>query len=70
VWGIDSAPIFRLLSGISNVRHFLDYALHDMRRDKAGIECYAMPPPIRKEVAMKDCHANAAQVYGRKRPAS
>ena len=64
-------PIFRLLSDIGNVRQFLDCALHDMRRDKAGIECYAMPPAMRKEVhAMKDCHANAAQVYGRKRPAS
>ena len=50
VWGSDSAPIFGLLSDISNVRQFLDYALHDMRRDKAGIKCYAMPPAIRKEV--------------------
>ena len=71
VWGSDSAPIFGLLSDISNVRQFLDYALHDMRRDKAGVECYAMPPRFAKKYEeMKACHANAAQVYGRKRPAS
>ena len=48
VWGSDSAPIFGLLPDISNVRQFLDYALHDMRRDKAGIECYATPPRFAK----------------------
>jgi hypothetical protein len=42
-----------------------------MRRDKAGVECYAMPPRFAKKYeAMKDCHVNAAQVYGRKCPAS
>jgi hypothetical protein len=60
-----SVTIFRLLSDIGNVRQLLDCALHDMRRDKAGIECYAMPPRFAKKYeAMKDCNANAAQVYG------
>ena len=28
----------------------LDCALHDMRRDRASVQCYRMPPAIRKEV--------------------
>jgi hypothetical protein len=42
-----------------------------MRRDKAGVECYAMPPRFaKKHREMKKCNVNAAQVYGRKCPAS
>jgi hypothetical protein len=42
-----------------------------MTSDKAGVECYAMPPRFAKKYeAMKECHANAAQVYGRKCPAA
>jgi hypothetical protein len=50
------------------VRQF-SIALHDVRRDKAWLECYANAPAIRKEVR-SSCHTNAAQVYGRKCPAS
>jgi hypothetical protein len=30
---------------------FSDCALHDMTRDKASVQCYPMPPAIRKEVS-------------------
>jgi hypothetical protein len=49
---------------------FSDCALHDMTRDKAGVGCYPMRPAIRTEALATERHANAAQVYGRKCPAS
>jgi hypothetical protein len=49
---------------------FSDCALHDMTRDKASVQCYPMPPRFAKKRQRQSANANAAQVYGRKRPAS
>jgi hypothetical protein len=56
---------------VRHVRRFLDCALHDMTRDKGDRPVLlSAPRDSQKHKEMKERQANAAQVYGRKRPAS
>jgi hypothetical protein len=50
---------------------FSDCAPHDVMRDKATVQCYAVPPRFAKKPKKRTSATRiAAQVYGRKGPAS